>query len=187
MNVSSDRKGNISSDRGTSAQTEEHQLRQRNISSDRGTSAQTEEHQNEGECDAADTVSFVARPWRMVDGKLNRLVCKGMLEGLLHHIMSAPGVTLEGLLLHYRAVLQPQATLELLQVLTDLGCVKRKTLPAPLLQPSPAPQPQPSPAPLSTHTEAEQPDSVYYEPTVSCVLRLSQVLPHERHWSSETL
>uniref|UniRef100_A0A3B4AM90 Uncharacterized protein n=1 Tax=Periophthalmus magnuspinnatus TaxID=409849 RepID=A0A3B4AM90_9GOBI len=137
----------------------------------------------------SESMSFVARPWRMVDGKLNRMVCKGMLEALLYHIMSVPGVTLEALLLHYRAVLQPLATLELLQALIDLGCVKRKTLvkrsKASLFS-RPAPPPQTGPSTSSCGSREEQPDMVYYEPTVSCVLRLSQVLPHERHWNSDT-
>ncbi|XP_020777823.2 general transcription factor 3C polypeptide 1 [Boleophthalmus pectinirostris] len=138
-----------------------------------------------------ESVSFVARPWRLVDGKLNRLVCKGMLEALLYHIMSVPGVTLEALLLHYRAVLQPLATLELLQALVDLGCVKRKTLvkrPKASLfsRPGPPPKTETGLSSSSRGSGGERPDEVYYEPTVSCVLRLSRVLPHERHWNSYT-
>ncbi|CAL1600805.1 unnamed protein product [Knipowitschia caucasica] len=127
-----------------------------------------------------ESVSFVVRPWRMVDGKLNRVVCKGMLEALLHHIMSVPGTTEEKLLQHYRAVLQPLVTLELLQALIELGCVTRKTVArrakASLFSDS-------SPSALSS-TPSPLGMCVYYEPTVSCVLRLSQVLPHERHWNS---
>lgn len=139
-----------------------------------------------------DNVSFIARPWRMVDGKLNRLMCKGMMEAILSHIMSAPGLTQEALLLHYRDVLQPRATLELLQALIDLGCVKKKTLvkrtKASLFSRPAAPAQTADPPASSSGTALgptlEPPDTVYYEPTVSCVLRLSQVLPHERHWNS---
>lgn len=132
----------------------------------------------------------------MVDGKLNRLMCKGMLEALLYHIMSAPGLTQEAILLHYKDVLQPRATLELLQALADLGCVKKMTLvkrPKASLFSRPAPPAQVrtiNPAASGEtllSTVLEQPDSVYYEPTVSCALRLSQVLPHERQWNYEVL
>ncbi|CAF88856.1 unnamed protein product, partial [Tetraodon nigroviridis] len=61
------------------------------------------------------TLSFISRPWRMVDGSLNRPVCKGMLEGVLCSIMSRPGVTHQALLEHFRAVLQPMALLDLLE------------------------------------------------------------------------
>lgn len=62
------------------------------------------------------TLSFISRPWRMVDGSLNRSVCKGMLEGVLCNIMSRPGITHQTLLEHYKAVLQPMALLDLLEV-----------------------------------------------------------------------
>lgn len=52
----------------------------------------------------------------MVDGSLNRPVCKGMLEGVLCNIMSRPGITHQTLLEHYKAVLQPMALLDLLEV-----------------------------------------------------------------------
>lgn len=138
----------------------------------------------------------------MVDGSLNRPVCKGMLEGVLCSIMSRPGVTHQALLEHFRAVLQPMALLDLLEVkppqpdwhraapltpsspppqaLVDMGCVLRKTLvksAKPSLFSPPA-----GPAP-SARPGREDPDSVYYEPTLSCCLRLGQALPNERHWN----
>lgn len=61
-------------------------------------------------------LSFISRPWRMVDGSLNRPVCKGMLEGVLCNIMSRPGITHQTLLEQYRAVLQPMALLDLVEV-----------------------------------------------------------------------
>lgn len=132
-----------------------------------------------------DTVSFISRPWRMVDGKLNRLVCKGMLEAVLYQIMSLPGLTQETLVQHYKDVLQPMAVLDLVQALIDMGCVKKKTL---------IKRPKQSlfgrsmaPAPSETGVRSEDPDTVYYEPTICCMLRLSQVLPNERHWNSGAL
>lgn len=51
-----------------------------------------------------------------MDGNLNKPVCKGMMEAVLYHIMTKPGIT-EGMLLqHYMGVLQPVAVLEILQV-----------------------------------------------------------------------
>lgn len=65
---------------------------------------------------ACESVSFIGRPWRIVDGKLNQPVCKGMMEAVLYHVMSKPGVPQAGLLQHYSGVLQPVAVLEILQV-----------------------------------------------------------------------
>lgn len=61
-------------------------------------------------------VRFVSRPWRVVDGSLNRPVCKGMLESLLLHIMTSPALRESELLQHYSQVLQPVVILDLLQV-----------------------------------------------------------------------
>lgn len=52
----------------------------------------------------------------MVDSSLNRPVCKGMLEGVLCLIMSRPGITHQALVEHYKAVLQPMALLDLVEV-----------------------------------------------------------------------
>ncbi|XP_023257018.1 general transcription factor 3C polypeptide 1 isoform X3 [Seriola lalandi dorsalis] len=128
-----------------------------------------------------ENVSFISRPWRMVDGTLNRQVCKGMLEATLYHIMSRPGLTLQTLVEHYKDVLQPMAVLDLMQALIDMGCVTKKTL---------VKGPKPSLFTRSVHqtrketdVKIEEPDTVFYEPTISCCLRLSQVLPNERHWN----
>lgn len=56
-----------------------------------------------------------------MDGKLNKPVCKGMMEAVLYHVMTKPGVTQAGLLQHYCGVLQPVAVLEILQVLGALA------------------------------------------------------------------
>lgn len=63
-----------------------------------------------------ENISFIARPWRIVDGHLNVPVCKGMMEAVLYHIMTRPGIPESCLLRHYQGVLQPIAVLELLQV-----------------------------------------------------------------------
>uniref|UniRef100_A0A672YIJ6 Uncharacterized protein n=1 Tax=Sphaeramia orbicularis TaxID=375764 RepID=A0A672YIJ6_9TELE len=131
----------------------------------------------------SENMSFISRPWRMVDGKLNRQVCKGMMEAVLYHIMSHPGILQDTLLQHYKDVLQPMAVLDLVQALIDMGCVKKKTL---------RKTPKPSLFSRFTHqvksdteVKSEEPDAVFYEPTICCCLRLSRVLPNERHWNSE--
>lgn len=51
----------------------------------------------------------------MVDSSLNRPVCKGMLEGVLCHIMSRPGITHHTLVEHYKTALQPMVLLDLVE------------------------------------------------------------------------
>ncbi|KAM9857030.1 general transcription factor 3C polypeptide 1 [Aulostomus maculatus] len=128
-----------------------------------------------------ESLSFISRPWRMVDGKLNRQVCKGMLEAVLYHVMSRPGLTQQTLVDYYKNVLQPVAVMELVQALIEMGCVTRKTLvkkPKASLFGRPAPQTESEPK-----VKLEEADAVFYEPTISCCLRLSQVLPNECHWN----
>ncbi|XP_049576540.1 general transcription factor 3C polypeptide 1 isoform X1 [Syngnathus scovelli] len=120
-----------------------------------------------------ESVSFACRPWRLVDGTLNRQVCKGMLEAVLFHIMSRPGITRQRLLSYYEAVLQPVVALELLQSLVELGCVVKRTL---VKRGKPALF---GPPPVTT----ERQECIFYEPTVDCVLRLARVLPDEHHWN----
>ncbi|XP_026158449.1 general transcription factor 3C polypeptide 1 [Mastacembelus armatus] len=128
-----------------------------------------------------ENVSFISRPWRMVDGKLNRGVCKGMLEAVLYHIMSRPGVTQQTLVEHYKDILQPMVVLDLVQALIEMGSVTKKTLvkgPKPSLF-----RPCVDQTRRETEMKLEEPDTVFYEPTISCCLRLGQVLPNERHWN----
>ncbi|XP_077616584.1 general transcription factor 3C polypeptide 1 isoform X1 [Crocuta crocuta] len=125
-------------------------------------------------------VSFVARPWRIVDGHLNVPVCKGMMEAVLYHIMTRPGVPESCLLRHYQGVLQPVAVLELLQGLESLGCIKKCLLRKPAavsLFSQPGVQEAPAPSGLSGSP------TVFYEPTLDCTLRLGRVFPHEVNWN----
>lgn len=93
--------------------------------------------------------------------------------------MFTPGLTQDALLLHYRDALQPQATLDLLQALLDLGCVKKRTV---VCRPKASLFSRSSTRAQSGTEDA--PGTVFYEPTLSCVLRLSHVLPNERLWST---
>uniref|UniRef100_A0A7N6FIA8 General transcription factor IIIC subunit 1 n=1 Tax=Anabas testudineus TaxID=64144 RepID=A0A7N6FIA8_ANATE len=148
---------------------------------DRSVGDNTTDTTTEDKLQKEDNVSFISRPWRLVDGKLNRQVCKGMLEAVLYHIMSRPGLTQQALVEHYKDVLQPMVVLDLVQALTDMGCVTKKTLvkcPKPSLFSRSVNQTR-----SETEVRIEEPDTVFYEPTISCCLRLGQLLPKERHWN----
>ncbi|KAG9262891.1 general transcription factor 3C polypeptide 1 [Astyanax mexicanus] len=127
-------------------------------------------------------LSFVARPWRIVDGSLNRPVCKGMLEALLLHIMTNPAIPEPALLNHYSGVLQPVVILDLLQVLMELGCVKRRCAE---IQPKVSLFSRPRAPVVRSPGEVSVTEDVvvFYEPTVDCSLRLSQLFPHESNWN----
>uniref|UniRef100_A0A8C2F3I2 General transcription factor IIIC subunit 1 n=1 Tax=Cyprinus carpio TaxID=7962 RepID=A0A8C2F3I2_CYPCA len=128
------------------------------------------------------SVWFVSRPWRVVDGSLNRPVCKGMLESLLLHIMSSPALLESQLLQHYSQVLQPVVVLELLQVLVDVGCV-RKRYTVQKHKPSLFSKPRAPQVKGQAEVSLRDAGTVFYEPTVDCVLRLARVFPHELNWN----
>ncbi|KAG1960129.1 general transcription factor 3C polypeptide 1 [Pimephales promelas] len=129
-----------------------------------------------------ESVRFVSRPWRVVDGSLNRPVCKGMLESLLLHVMSSPALRESALLQHYSQVLQPVVILDLLQVLIDLGCVRKRFTIQP---PKPSLFSKPGVPQVKGQAEVSLRDAgtAFYEPTVDCVLRLARVFPHELNWN----
>ncbi|KAJ7338132.1 hypothetical protein JRQ81_010734 [Phrynocephalus forsythii] len=62
----------------------------------------------------------MGRPWRIVDSSLNKPVCKGIMEGMLCHIMTQPGITEATLRHHYLGILQLVALLEILQAVPRL-------------------------------------------------------------------
>ncbi|XP_060755326.1 general transcription factor 3C polypeptide 1 [Neoarius graeffei] len=129
-----------------------------------------------------DVLSFVARPWRVVDGSLNRPVCKGMLEALLLHIMTHPGVPEPALLQHYSGVLQPVVIMDLLKVLEELGCVIKRFI---VNRPKASLFSRPAIPKVKGHGEVSVLEDVvaFYEPTVDCSLRLSKLFPHESCWN----
>ncbi|KFW77633.1 General transcription factor 3C polypeptide 1, partial [Phalacrocorax carbo] len=129
---------------------------------------------------ACENVCFIGRPWRIVDGNLNKPVCKGMMEAVLYHIMTKPGITESMLLQHYMGVLQPVAVLEILQGLETLGCIRRFYMKKPSL--------------VSLFSQAvveeklnnpklSETPTIYYEPTIDCTLRLGRVFPCEVNWN----
>ncbi|KAJ8391853.1 hypothetical protein AAFF_G00084690 [Aldrovandia affinis] len=129
-----------------------------------------------------DKVSFISRPWRIVDGSLNKPVCKGMLESLLFHIMSKPGLSEPVLFEHYRDVLQPVVLLDLLLALEKMGCVQKRYMTgqprATLFSPARA-----SEVKEGGGVKLGDRSTAFYEPTVDCCLRLGKVFPHEANWN----
>ncbi|NWV38569.1 TF3C1 factor, partial [Grantiella picta] len=138
------------------------------------------EKQKPAQQQACENVCFIGRPWRIVDGKLNKAVCKGMMEAVLYHIMTKPGVTQAGLLQHYSGVLQPVAVLEILQGLETLGCIRRfymkKPSPVSLFS-------QPVVEEQVENPKLSETPTIYYEPTIDCTLRLGRVFPCDMNWN----
>ncbi|NWR84499.1 TF3C1 factor, partial [Furnarius figulus] len=129
---------------------------------------------------ACEDVCFIGRPWRIVDGNLNKPVCKGMMEAVLYHIMTKPGLTEAALLQHYSGVLQPVAVLDILQGLETLGCIRRfymkKPSPVSLFS-------QPVVEEELNNPKLSETPTIYYEPTIDCALRLGRVFPCEVNWN----
>ncbi|XP_062304643.1 general transcription factor 3C polypeptide 1-like isoform X1 [Osmerus eperlanus] len=131
-------------------------------------------------------VRYVSRPWRMVDGGLNRPTLKGMLEAVLYHIMTQPGLSQRSLLEHYRHVLQPVVVLDLVQTLVSLGCVRRRFLasrPRPSLFSRPCPGGGEGVRREGGWGEGE---GQFYEASVDGCLRLGQLFPSETNWNQCT-
>ncbi|XP_048189267.1 general transcription factor 3C polypeptide 1 isoform X4 [Perognathus longimembris pacificus] len=129
-------------------------------------------------------ICFVSRPWRSVDGYVNVPVCKGMMEAMLYHIMSRPGVPESVLMEYYEGVLQPVAVLELLQSLESLGCVRKRVLrkPAPVSLFS-RPVPEEAAAEVEAVPGLGDSCAAFYEPTLDCTIRLGRVFPHDINWN----
>ncbi|XP_053936724.1 general transcription factor 3C polypeptide 1 isoform X2 [Cuculus canorus] len=129
---------------------------------------------------ACENVCFIGRPWRIVDGNLNKPVCKGMMEAVLYHIMTKPGITQAMLLQHYVGVLQPVAVLEILQGLETLGCIRQFYMERPPLVSLFS---QPVVEELLNDPKLSESPAIYYEPTIDCTLRLGRVFPCEGNWN----
>jgi hypothetical protein len=68
-------------------------------------------------------VQLIPRPWRYIDGLLNRKVLQKMLESILLHLKTNPSSSFESISQHYCPVLQPIMTLELLEILDYFNCL----------------------------------------------------------------
>ncbi|XP_032417787.1 general transcription factor 3C polypeptide 1-like [Xiphophorus hellerii] len=165
-------------------ETEQEQDRPRRIRKCRLSSEKVKEAVESPSVDTEENLSFISRPWRFIDGKVNRPVCKAILEAVLYHIMSQPGLTQQTLLEHYKDALQPVAVLDIVQALIELGCVTKRTL---VKDPKPSLFSGSAPASRGSTVSLEEPDAVFYEPTISCCLQLCRVLPNERHWNDNLL
>ena len=73
-------------------------------------------------------VCLIPRPWRYIDGLLNRPVLKQMLETIILHLKTYPNSTLDALSAHFSPILQPIMTLELVEMLEQLKCVRKIVL-----------------------------------------------------------
>lgn len=73
-------------------------------------------------------VCLIPRPWRYIDGLLNRPVLKQMLESILLYLKTYPNSTGESIAEHYCPFLHPVMTRELLEMLERLKCVHKKVL-----------------------------------------------------------
>ncbi len=73
-------------------------------------------------------VCLVPRPWRYIDGLLNRPVLQKMFETILIYLKSYPNATLENIAAHFCPVLQPVMTLELLEMLEKCKCIGKTYL-----------------------------------------------------------
>ena len=69
------------------------------------------------------SVCLVPRPWRYIDGLLNRTVLQKMLETMLIYLKTYPNSSLESISQHFCPVLQPIMSLELLEMLERLKFV----------------------------------------------------------------
>ncbi|XP_066432234.1 general transcription factor 3C polypeptide 1 [Eleutherodactylus coqui] len=123
---------------------------------------------------------FLGRPWRIVDGSINKPVCKGMLEAVLYQVMTRPGITQHDIIQHYNDVLQPVVILELLQVLEQMGCIKKyyieKRTKASLFSKPRIPE-------MFKSSKISEDLTVFYEPSMDCTLRLGGIFPAEVNWN----
>ncbi|KAL3118996.1 hypothetical protein niasHT_003779 [Heterodera trifolii] len=68
---------------------------------------------------------FVPKPWLFPSGQVNWKVLRWMLEGVLSVVFHRSGLTEQELVSHFAPVLQPVLTLELVQILSKLGCLSQ--------------------------------------------------------------
>jgi hypothetical protein len=73
-------------------------------------------------------VLLVPRPWRYVDGLLNRQTLHKMLESIILFLKTYPSATFERISAHFSPALQPVHTLELLEMLERVKCVRSEKL-----------------------------------------------------------
>jgi hypothetical protein len=70
-------------------------------------------------------ICLVPRPWRYIDGILNRPALQRMFETILIYLKSNPGANFDTIAEHFCPVLQPIMTLELLEMLEKCKCLSK--------------------------------------------------------------
>ena len=73
-------------------------------------------------------VCLIPRPWRYIDGLLNRPVLQKMLESVIVFLKNKPNSCLEAVCNNFSPFLQPIMTQELIEMLERLKCVQRVIL-----------------------------------------------------------
>lgn len=73
-------------------------------------------------------VLLVPRPWRYVDGLLNRQSLHKMLESIILFLKTYPSASFERISAHFSPALQPVHTLELLEMLEKMLCVRSEKM-----------------------------------------------------------
>ncbi|KAJ7345799.1 hypothetical protein JRQ81_001749 [Phrynocephalus forsythii] len=115
--------------------------------------------------------------WYIVGSSLNKPICKGIMECVLCHIMTEPGLTLHH---HYLGVLQLVALLETLQRLESLGWIRKihlKNQPATSLFSPPALEE------VVTDPKLSEAPMVFYKPCVDCIPKMGHHFPYEMNRS----
>ncbi|KAK9512897.1 hypothetical protein O3M35_001209 [Rhynocoris fuscipes] len=73
-------------------------------------------------------IHISVRPWFRVDGTLNRRVLDRLLGTILGHCLSVPGITIKNLQKRFTPALQPVHTLELVDILEKIGCIRKMVI-----------------------------------------------------------
>merc|ERR1712142_119502 len=71
-------------------------------------------------------VRIIIRPWKAIDGTVNKPTLRTMLQSLLTHLMTKPGVTFEDVCKKYSPIIQAVPLLELLEMLEEIGCIETR-------------------------------------------------------------
>ncbi|KAK7503570.1 hypothetical protein BaRGS_00005109, partial [Batillaria attramentaria] len=120
-------------------------------------------------------IRLVSRQWCKPEGVVNRPVLSEYLDTVLQFMMFNPGSSLAALIQRFHPIFSPFAMRELLEILEELGCVRKFVMP------------KRKPATLFSARRVQQDSSVVdmnsasseellFEVTVDCALRLGQFL-----------
>lgn len=77
---------------------------------------------------ASSKITFLARFWKDPFGQVDRRVLFSYLSGVLAHVMAHPGVQQRKVIDHFSLCLPPTQTVELLDILEQIDCLKKVRL-----------------------------------------------------------